>query len=61
MHNIDQSEQEQGGATPASDRSIKMADLNEDGILKLIQVQTVLLLRAFSSLFIIATSTFAAK
>ena len=38
-----------------------MADLNEDDILKLIQLQTLLLWLAFSSLSVIATSTPAAK
>ena len=39
----------------------KLADLNEDVNLKLIQLQTVLLLLAFSSLFNITASTPAAK
>ena len=40
---------------------MKLADLNEDVNLKLIQLQTVLLLLAFSSLLNITASTPAAK
>ena len=63
MPGINQSEQEQEGELlrPKIETS-KTADLNEDDILKLVQLQTVLLLlMAFSSLSNIATSTPAAK
>ena len=63
MPGINQSEQEQGGELlrPQIETS-KTADLNEEDILKLVQLRAVLLpLMAFSSLSNIATSTPAAK
>ena len=57
---IDQTEQ--GELLRPQIETSKMTDLNEDDILKLIKLQTVLLLfRAFSSRFNTATSTPAAK
>ena len=61
---IDQSEQEQGdgGLLRPHVETSKLADLNEDVNLKLIQLQSVfLLLLAFSSLLNITASTPAAK
>ena len=64
MLGIDQSEQEQGGGELLRPyvETAKLADLNEDDNLRLIQLQTVpLLLLAFSSLLNITASTPAAK
>ena len=59
---IDQSEQEQGELLRPHIETSKLADLNEDNNLKLVQPQTVrLLLLAFSSLFSITASIPAAK
>ena len=62
MLGIDQSEQAQRAATPASIKTSKLADLNEDDNLKLSQLQNLLLLLlAFSSLLYNTASTPAAK
>ena len=64
MLGIDQSEQEQGGRELLRPyvETAKLADLNEDDNLRLIQLQTVLLLLlAFYLISKIAASTSAAK